>query len=152
MTSGRVDLLEVRSEASKTALRSSYVLFFVESCRFGSVKLFFTEQCSRRDHLVFRFFFCPHLLCHFRFAPFAPQDNLFRFQAYTQHSSLFDFSNCQTYTLLNAYSSFSRACSRNKSPSSQSVALSLLFVTWTQQCVFRSSIDGSLFLISSWLL
>ena len=44
---------QIRSEASKTALRSSYVLFFAEACRLGSVKLFFTEPCSRRDRFVF---------------------------------------------------------------------------------------------------
>ena len=37
-------------------------------------------------------------------------------------------------------------------PSSQSVALCLFFVTWTQRCVCGSSIGGSLFLICSWLL
>ena len=99
---------QIRSEASNTALRSSYVLFFAEVCRLGNVKLFFTEPCSRRFifSLFFFFVFCLHFLCHFRFAPFAPRDNSFRFQAYTQHPSLFDFSNCQTYTVLNAYSSF----------------------------------------------
>ena len=44
---------QIRSEASKTALRSSFVLFFAEACRLGSVKLFFTEPCSRRDRFVF---------------------------------------------------------------------------------------------------
>ena len=45
---------QIRSEASKTALRSSYVLFqFAEACRLGSVKLFFAEPCSRRDRFVF---------------------------------------------------------------------------------------------------
>ena len=42
--------------------------------------------------------------------------------------SLFDFSNCKTYTVLNAYSSFSPASFRSKSPSSQPVALCLFFV------------------------
>ena len=55
---------------------------------------------SRRSRsfrfVFFFFFFCLHLLCHFRFAPFAPLDNSFRFQAYTQHPSLFEFFNCQT--------------------------------------------------------
>ena len=46
---------QIRSEASKTALRSSYVLFFAEACRLGSVKLFFTEPRSRRS--VFSLFF-----------------------------------------------------------------------------------------------
>ena len=41
----------------KTALRSSYVLFFAEPCRLGSVKLVFTEPCSCRDRFVFSFFF-----------------------------------------------------------------------------------------------
>ena len=140
---------QIRSEASKTALRSSYVLFFAEACRLGSVKLFFTEPCSLRDFFVF---FCLHLLCHFGLAPFAPRDNSFRFQAYTQHPSLFEFFNCQTLPYSIPYSSFSRASLRVKFPSSQSVALCLFFVTWTQRCVCGSSIGGSLFLICSWLL
>ena len=49
---------QIRSEASKTALRSSYVLFFAEACRLGSVKLFFTEPCSLRDFFVFFVFIC----------------------------------------------------------------------------------------------
>ena len=45
---------QIRSEASKTALRSSYVLFLRRGiCRLGSVKLFFAESCSRRDRSVF---------------------------------------------------------------------------------------------------
>ena len=64
--------------------------FFAEACRLGSVKLFFTEPCSRRDRFVFFFCCCClHLLCHFRFAPIAPRDNSFRFQAYTQHPLAF---------------------------------------------------------------
>ena len=116
------------------------------------------SSCSLMNHAhvaivsYFVFFFCLHLLCHFRFAPFTPRDNSFCFQAYTQHPSLFDFSNCQTYTVLNAHSSSLRASFRNKSPSSQSVALCLFFVTWTQRCVCRSSIGGSLLLICSRLL
>ena len=62
--------------------------FFAEACRLGNVKLFFAESCSRRDRSVF-FFFCLHLLCHFCFAPFAPRDNSFRFQACTQHPLAF---------------------------------------------------------------
>ena len=31
--------------------------FFAEACRLGSVKLFFTEPCSRRDRFVFFFVF-----------------------------------------------------------------------------------------------
>ena len=38
--------------------------FFAEACRLGSVKLFFTVPCSRRDRFVF---FCLHLLCQFPF-------------------------------------------------------------------------------------
>ena len=116
------------------------------------------SSCSLLNHahvgiVSYFLFFCLHLLCHFRFAPFAPRDNSFRFQAHTQHPLAFRFiSNGQTYIVLNAYSSFSRASFRNKSPSSQSVVLCLFFVTWTQRCMCGSSIGGSLFLISSWLL
>ena len=51
---------QIRSEASKTALRSyhhrtSMYFFFAEACRLGSVKLFFTEPCSRRDRFAFFF-------------------------------------------------------------------------------------------------
>ena len=45
--------------------------FFAEACRLGSVKLFFTEPCSRCDRFVG--FFCLHLLCHFRFPPLPRQ-------------------------------------------------------------------------------
>ena len=105
------------------------------------------SSCSLLNpaHIVshFRYFFCLHLLCHFRFPPFALRDNSFRFQAYTQHPSLFDFSNCQTYTVLNAYSSFSRASFRNKLPSSQSVALCLFFVICglNDACADRQLVD-----------
>ena len=40
---------------------------------------------------VFFFVFCLHLLCHFRFPPFALRDNSFRFQAYTQQPLAFRF-------------------------------------------------------------
>ena len=117
------------------------------------------SSCSLLNHAhvaIVPFFFCLHLLCHFRFAPFAPRDNSFRFQAYTQHPLAFrilqlsDVGRTVTYSI--AYSSFSRASLRIKFPSSQSVALCLFFVTWTQRCVCGSSIGGSLFLICSWLL
>ena len=100
-------------------------------------------------HVVsyFRCFFCLHLFCHFRFSPFASGDNSFRFQAYMQHPSIFGFFNCQTYTVLNAYSSFLRTSFGNKSPSSHSVALFVFFFMCTKRCVCGSSIGGSLFLI-----
>ena len=60
--------------------------FFAEACRLGSVKLLFTEPCSRRVRCIF---LRVHLLCHFRFAPFAPRDNSFPLQAYTQHPLTF---------------------------------------------------------------
>ena len=109
---------------------------------------FGVSSCSLLNHAhvaIFSFFFCLHLLCHFRFAPFALRDNSFRFQAYTQHPSLFEFSNCQTqaapspYSI--AYSSFSHASLRIKLPSSQSVALCLFFVTWTQRCAGGRLVD-----------
>ena len=84
--------------------------FFAEACRLGSVKLFFTEPCSRRDRFVVLFFFCLHLLCHFRFAPFAPRDNSFRFQAYTQHPLAFRILQLsdvgRTVTVLNCVLQF----------------------------------------------
>ena len=97
---------QIRSEASKTALRSSYAIFLrrgMPTCECQAV-LYWTPLTSFRIFVVFPF--CLHLLCLFRFPPFALRDNSFRFQAYTRHPSLFDFSNCQTYTVLNAYSSF----------------------------------------------
>ena len=53
---------QIRFESSKTALklRPSYVLFFAEACRLGSVKLFFTEPCSRR---FFNFYFLFFFIC-----------------------------------------------------------------------------------------
>ena len=117
------------------------------------------SSCSLLNHAhvaIVSFFFCLHLLCHFRFPPFAPRDNSFRFQAYTQHPLAFRILQLsdvgRTVAVLIAYSSFSRASLRIKYPSSQSVALCLFFVTWTQRCVCGSSIGGSLFLICSWLL
>ena len=51
------------------------------------------SSCSLLNHahvaIVSFFFFCLHLLCHFRFPPFAPRDNSFPFQAYTQHPLAF---------------------------------------------------------------
>ena len=122
--------------------------FFAEACRLRSVKLFFTEPCSRRDRSFF--LLLSSLVCHFRFAPFAPRDNSFRFQAYTQHHLAFRILQLsdvgRTVTVLNCVLQFSRASLRIKFPSSQSVALCLFFVTWTQQCVCGLSIGGSLFL------
>ena len=107
---------QIRSEASKTALRSSYVLFFAEACRLGSVKLFFTEPCSR--HVRFVFF-----LSSFAF-PFSashrshPETTRFRFQAYTQHLLAFRILQLsdvdRTVTVLNCVLQFSRASLRIK--------------------------------------
>ena len=65
------------------------------------------SSCSLLNHAhvaIVSYFFYLHLLCHFRFAPFAPRDNSFRFQAYTQHPSLFEFSNCQREAVPSPYS------------------------------------------------
>ena len=103
--------------------------FFGEACWLGSVKLFFTEPCSRRDHFVFSpFFFLSSFAMPFLFRTVRIV-SLVRFQTYTQHHSLFEFSKCHEYTVLNVYSSFSRASLRNKSSSRYSVALCLFFVT-----------------------
>ena len=99
---------QIRSEASKTALRSLYVLFLHRGMLTCSVKLFFTELYARRDRFVF--FFCLHLLCHFRFAPFAPRDNSFRFQTYTQQPLAFRILQLsdvgRTITVLNCVLQF----------------------------------------------
>ena len=66
-------------------------------CTFSSQRHadFGVSSCSLLNHVYvaivsyFRFFFCPHLLCHFCFAPFAPRDNSFRCQAYTQRPLAF---------------------------------------------------------------
>ena len=124
--------------------------FFAEACRLGGVKLFFTEPCSCR--FVFPFFFFVFICFAISVSHRSHSETTRSVSKHTRNTpSLFDFSNCQTYTVLNAYSSFSRTSFRNKLQSSQSVALCLFFVTWTQRCVCGSSIGGSL-LICSWLL
>ena len=50
------------------------------------------SSCSLLNHAhvaIISYFSCLCLLCHFRFALFAPRDNSFRFQAYTQHPLAF---------------------------------------------------------------
>ena len=69
------------------------------------------------DHAVL-FLFCSwfflRFLSLFRFAPFASREMSVCFQAHTQRLSLIDFYNCQAFTVLSAYSSFSHASLRKK--------------------------------------
>ena len=98
---------QIESEASKTALHSSHVLFLPRGMPTWECQavLYWTMLTSRS----FRFF-CLHLLCHFRFAPFAPRDNSFRFQAYTQHPLAFRILQLsdvgRTVTVLNCVLQF----------------------------------------------
>ena len=73
------------------------------------------SSCSLLNHahvaiVSFFFFFLSHLLCHFRFPPFAPRDNSFRFQAYTQHPLAFRILQLsdvgRTITVLNCVLQF----------------------------------------------
>ena len=125
--------------------------FFAEACRLGSVKLFFTVPCSRRDRFKFSFF-CLHFALPFPFRTDRTPRQLVPFPSI--HAAPLCFSNSPTVrrTPYSMRTPVFRASLRNKSPSSQSVALCLFFVTWTQRCVCGPSIGGSLFLICSWLL
>ena len=144
---------QIRSEASKTALRSSYVLFLRRGmptweCQAVLCWIMLTSRSFR-----FFVFICFAISVSHRSRPETTRS----VSKHTHNtSSLFEFFNCQTKAVPSsysiAYSSFSRASLRIKFPSSQLVALSLFFVTWTQRCVCGSSIGGSLFLICSWLL
>ena len=148
---------QIRSEASKTALRSSYMYsLFAEACRLGSVKLFFTEPCSRRDRFVFFFFvfICFAISVSHRLHP-----ETTRSVSKHTHNTPSLFLNSSTVRRrpyrrrAQLRTPVFRALPfRIKFPSSQSVALCLFFVTWTQRCVCGSSIGGSLFLICRWLL
>ena len=81
--------------------------FFAEGCRLGSVKLFFTEPCSRRDRfvLILSSFALP-----FPFPTVRTRDNSFRFQAYTQHPLAFRILQLsdvgRTVTVLNCVLQF----------------------------------------------
>ena len=88
--------------------------------------------------------FLSSLLSHFRFVPFAVRDNSFRFQAYTQPALAFRFLQLADVVRTRCIFQFSHAPVRNKSPSSQSLALCLFFVTWSQRCVCGLSTGGSL--------
>ena len=102
----------------KTALCSSYVLFSHTHADLG------VSSCSllNPDHVslfsFFFFFLFPfRFRFRFRFAPLASRDNSFRSQSYTPHSLVyFDFSPCQTYTVLSAHFSFSHTSFWQKSP------------------------------------
>ena len=143
----------VRSDSSrqKPTWSFSHRMCFIFS---GGIASWESQAVLYRTLLTsvnFYFYFSSFALpCQFRTARTRRQ--VVPFPSINATPSLFYFFNFQTYTVLNAYSSFSRASFRNNSPSSQSVALCLFFVTWTQRCVCGSSIGGSLPLLCSWLL
>ena len=133
---------QIRSEASKTALRSSYVLFLRRGMPTWECQL----SCSLLNpaHVVSYFhFFLSSFALPFPFPTVRTPRQLVPFPSIHATPSLFDFSNCQTYTVLNAYSSFSRASFRNKLSSSQSVALCLFFVIrgLNDACADRPLVD-----------
>ena len=67
--------------------------FFAEACRLGSVKLFFTEPCSRRDRFVFFVFICFAISVSHRSHPETTRS----VSKHTHNTpSLFEFFNCQT--------------------------------------------------------
>ena len=71
--------------------------------------------------LYFRFLFfflCLHLLCHFRFAPFASRDNSFR-SKHTRSTPAFQFFQLSGVQRTQRILQLSRASFGNKSPSSQ---------------------------------
>ena len=74
---------QFRSEASKTTLRSSHVLFLRRGRPTWECQAVpcWTLLTSFRICCFFSSFALP-----FRFAPFAPRDNSFRFQVYTNNS------------------------------------------------------------------
>ena len=107
--------------------------FFAEACRLGSVKLFFTEPCSRRDRFVFSVVF----ICLAISVSHCSHPETTRSESKHTHNTLAfrilqlsDVGRTVPYSI--AYSSFLRASLRIKFPSSQSVALCLFFVKWTQ--------------------
>ena len=129
---------QIKSEAFKTALRSPYVHFLRRGTWRGSVLhwTLFTSFC-----IFVLYFFIVFSIC-FAISVSHPTQ-LIPFPSIHATISLFDFSNCQAYTVFGAYSSFLRASFGNKSPSSPSVALCLLFVTWNQRCAGRPLVDLS---------
>ena len=139
---------QIRSEASKTTLRSSHVLFLRRDLGLSSCSLL------NISHVV------SYLLFFFLFICFAISVS-HCWHPETTHSVFKDTSNTLCFSISltvrrTPYSTrtpvFCSLPSGNNSPSSQSVALCLFVVTWTQRCVCGSSIGGFLFLICSSLL
>ena len=91
---------QIRSEASKPPFAHRIYFFFAGACRLGSVKLFFTEPRSR--HFVFRIFFV--FICFaISVSHHSHSETTRSFSKHTHNTPrFFDFSNCQTYTVLNA--------------------------------------------------
>ena len=71
---------------------------------------------------------------------------------HTRNTPLFTIAPTVRRTPYSVWLQFFVRFLRELSPSSQSVALCIFFVTWSQRCVCELSIGGSLFLICSWLL